>query len=69
MRPIVLILSIASVFFFGRALGGLGGYLVGIPKPELIVQGLAGGTISALMALLLWKNHLCSKGTDRRKGK
>ncbi len=58
MRIVVLILSIASVFLFGRALGGLGGYLIGIPRPDLIVQGLVGGVVTACLALLLWHRRL-----------
>lgn len=58
MRIVVLVLSVSSVFFFGRALGALGGYMVGRPHPALMVQGLAGGVVTALLALWLWRNRL-----------
>jgi tetrahydromethanopterin S-methyltransferase subunit C len=58
MRLIVLILSLASVVFYGKALAGLGSYLVGKGHPELMVIGLAGGTVTAVAALVCWKRYL-----------
>ncbi len=58
MRLIVLVLSLGSIFFYGKALGGLGGYLVERGDPWLIVLGLGGGTLCALGALFLWKRFM-----------
>lgn len=58
MRIIVMILSLTSVVFFGKALAGLGSYLVGKDHPELIAIGLIGGIASAVAALVLWKRYL-----------
>ena len=68
LRIVVLILSLASVFLFGRALGGLGGYLIGIPRPDLIVQGLVGGVVTACLALLLWHDRLRKAGREDGRG-
>lgn len=58
MRLLVLILSLGSIFFYGKALGGLGGYLVERGNPLLILMGLGGGTLCAAAALLLWKRSM-----------
>lgn len=67
MRIIVLILSLASIVFFGKALAGLGSYLIGKSHPELIAIGLVGGSVSAMAALLCWKRYLL-KITEEEKG-
>ena len=56
MRLIILMLSILSVVAFGHALAGFGVKLLGmeINYPYLI-GGLLGGTISAILAIYLWK--------------
>lgn len=58
MRIVVLILSLASVVFFGKALAGLGSYLIGKEHPELIAIGLIGGCVCAVTALIFWKRYL-----------
>lgn len=58
MRLIVLVLSLASIVFYGKALAGLGSFLVGKGHPELIAIGLVGGTVSAAAALITWKRYL-----------
>ncbi|MCL1875467.1 MAG: hypothetical protein FWF87_04310 [Synergistaceae bacterium] len=65
MRLIILMLSIGSVVAFGHALAGFGVKLLGmeINYPYLI-GGLSGGTISAILALWLWKRWL-QKEKDR----
>lgn len=54
----MLILSFATIVGYGYALGGLGSYAVGVPKPWPIALGLSGGTLSALAALRIWKTYL-----------
>jgi len=61
----VLALSLGSIFFYGKALGGLGGYLVNRGSPRLITLGLGGGTLCALGALLLWKRYLESSSEEK----
>ena len=58
MRLIVLILSLTSIVFYGKALAGLGSSLMGKAHPELIAIGLIGGTLSAIGALIAWKRYL-----------
>lgn len=67
MRIVVLILSLASVVFFGKALAGLGSYLVGKSHPELIAIGLVGGTVSAVAALVCWKRYLREIAEEEKK--
>jgi len=58
MRLTILVLSIASIVFYGHALAGLGGYFLDKGRPDLIIVGLTGGTSSAIFALWLWKKYL-----------
>ena len=58
MRLTILVLSIASIVFYGHALAGLGGYFLDKGRPDLIIIGLTGGTSSAVSALWLWKKYL-----------
>ena len=60
MRLTVLILSIATLVFFGYALAGVGGYLFGRGRPDLVALGLAGGVACAAASLYLWRRFLCS---------
>ncbi|OUO95240.1 hypothetical protein [Cloacibacillus sp. An23] len=57
-RLIVLLLSISTIVAYGYALGGLGSYAMGVPKPVPIAAGLTSGTIFAAAALKLWKSYL-----------
>ena len=56
-RLIVLILSISTIVAYGYALGGLGSYAMGVPKPVPIAAGLSCGTVFAVAALRLWKGR------------
>ena len=67
MRLLVLVLSLGSIFFYGKALGGLGGYLVDRGSPKLIILGLLGGTLCALGALVLWKRYLESFSDSEKR--
>ena len=60
MRFTVLILSIATLVFFGYALAGVGGYLFGRGRPDRVALGLAGGVACAAASLYLWRRFLCS---------
>ncbi len=57
MRFIVLLLSLSTMIFYGKAVAGMGGYLAGQGRPDLIIFGLIAGTVSAIAALVLWKKH------------
>lgn len=57
MRFIVLLLSLSTMIFYGKAVAGMGGYLAGQGRPDLIILGLLAGTVSAVAALVLWKKH------------
>lgn len=57
-RLTVLFLSFATIIAYGYALGGLGSYAMGVPKPFPIAAGLVGGTVCALLALKIWKLYL-----------
>lgn len=65
-RLIVLILSISTIVAYGYALGGLGSYAMGVPKPVPIAAGLACGTAFAALALKLWKSYLEELEQERK---
>ena len=64
-RLIVLILSISTIVAYGYALGGLGSYAMGVPKP-VPIAGLACGTVFAVAALRLWKSYLEELERERK---
>ena len=57
-RLLALILSFGTIFAFGYALGGLGGYMFDQGKPLVIAAGLIGGVVSAILALKIWRTYL-----------
>ena len=65
-RLIVLILSISTIVAYGYALGGLGSYAMGVPKPVPIAAGLSCGTVFAVAALRLWKSYLEELERERK---
>ena len=65
-RLIVLILSISTIVAYGYALGGLGSYAMGVPKPVPIAAGLLCGTVFAVAALKLWKSYLEELERERK---
>ncbi|MBO8153770.1 hypothetical protein [Thermovirga sp.] len=67
MRLIVLILSIATLVFFGHGIAGLWGYLVGRPDPFRIAWGLSGGFICAVAAVYLWHRYIVALLHDENK--
>ena len=56
MRLVILMLSMGSVAAYGYALAGWGVKFIGgeINYPY-VIGGLSGGTLSAILALCLWK--------------
>ena len=56
MRFLVLLLSMSAVVFFGYAVAGLAGFLVGRGRVDYIVFGLFLGFASAAASLLLWRH-------------
>lgn len=58
MRFFVLLLSMSAVVFFGYALAGLAGFLVGRGRVDYIVFGLSLGFVSTTASLLLWRRWL-----------
>ncbi len=67
MRFIVLILSLGSVVLYGKALAGLGSFLLGRDQLGLIAIGLLGGTLSAIVALICWKLYLKELSSETEK--
>ena len=57
MRMLVTGLSIATIFAYGYAVAGIGGFLVGKGRIDYITWGLLGGSICAAAAIYLWKEH------------
>ncbi|MDR3279688.1 MAG: hypothetical protein LBT23_04170 [Synergistaceae bacterium] len=57
-RIATLICSMTVIVFFGYALGGVGGYLMGRGQPRTIAWGLAGGSLLAYMAIRIWRSYL-----------
>jgi hypothetical protein len=58
MRFFVLVLCLGTLVMYGRAIAGLWSFIIGDPRPWMIVSGLIGGTLSGGIAILLWKNRL-----------
>lgn len=58
MRLIVLILCLGTLLLYGRAIAGLWGYIIGQPRPYMLVSGLLGGTAFAVSAILLWRKRM-----------
>ncbi len=68
-RLTVLFLSFSTIVAYGYALGGLGSYAMGVPKPLPIAVGLAGGTLCAYLALKIWRLYLAEiEEENRRQG-
>lgn len=57
-RLAVLLLSISTIVAYGYALGGLGSYAMGAPRPLPTAAGLICGTIFAIAALKIWKSYV-----------
>ncbi len=58
MRLVVLLLSLGTLVLYGRAIAALWSFTVGHPRPGMLFFGLFGGTVTAVSAVLLWKNRL-----------
>lgn len=58
MRLLTLILSVATLALYGRAIAGLGGFLFGKGRIDYIVEGILLGSLSALIAFWTWKRYL-----------
>lgn len=58
MRLLILLLSMGSVVFYGYALAGMGGFLLGRGRLDYVLFGLLLGTASAIASLLLWRRWL-----------
>jgi hypothetical protein len=63
MRFAVLLFSLGSIVGYAKAVAGLGGYFFGKGRPDLIVLGILFGTLSAGIALFLWKRYLVDAKT------
>ncbi len=58
MRFLVLLLSMSAIVFFGYAVAGLAGFLLGRGRADYIVFGLFLGFASTAASLLLWRHWL-----------
>ena len=66
-RLAVLFLSFATIICYGYALGGLGSYAAGAPRPLPIAAGLSGGTVCAFLALKIWRLYLDEIEDEQRR--
>ncbi|MDO4562066.1 MAG: hypothetical protein Q4C86_14120 [bacterium] len=66
-RLIVLFLSFSTIIAYGYALGGLGSYAMGVPKPLPIAAGLIGGTLCAYLALKIWRLYLTEIEAENKR--
>ncbi len=57
-RLSVLFLSFATIICYGYALGGLGSYALGVPKPVPTAAGLVCGTLCAFLAIKIWRRYI-----------
>jgi len=58
MRLLVLALCLATLVFYGHAIGGLWGYFIGKPAMSSVLWGLFGGTLSGTTAVFLWHRYM-----------
>lgn len=58
MRLVVLLLSLGTMVLYGRAIAALWSFMIGRPRPGMLILGLLGGTLTAVSAVLLWKKRL-----------
>ena len=58
VRFLVLVLSMSAVVFFGYAVAGLAGFLLGRGRSDYIIFGLLLGFASTAASLLLWRHWL-----------
>jgi hypothetical protein len=54
--------SLGSIVGYAKAVAGLGGYFFEKGRPDLIALGILFGTLSAGIALFLWKRYLVDAG-------
>jgi len=71
-RIAVLLCSMSVLGFFGYAIRGMGGYLVGRGNPPAIAMGLSGGASLSYAAIRIWKSYLADaealNARDREDG-
>ena len=68
MRLVILMLSMGSVVAYGYALAGWGvKFLGGEINYTYVIGGLGGGTVSAALALWLWKLWLDNEAKTAEK--
>ncbi|MGN0881786.1 hypothetical protein [uncultured Cloacibacillus sp.] len=60
-------MSFSTIIAYGYALGGLGSYAMGVPKPLPIAAGLIGGTFCAYLALKIWRLYLAEIEAENRR--
>jgi len=58
MRMFVLVLSLGTLLLYGRAIAGLWGYMIGQPRPDMILTGLLGGTAAGAASLFFWRKRI-----------
>lgn len=66
-RLTVLFLSFSTIIAFGYALGGLGSWAMGHPKPFTIAAGLIIGCACAWLALRIWRVYLAEIQEENKK--
>jgi hypothetical protein len=57
-RITTLICSMMAMVCLGRAIAGMGGYLVGRGRPMYVLLGLFGGAIFSYAAIAVWKSYI-----------
>ena len=57
-RITTLICSMMVMVCLGRAIAGMGGYLVGRGRPLYVLLGLCGGAVFSCAAIAVWKSYI-----------
>ena len=52
-----MLLSLATILFYGYALGALLNFIAGKPKPLVLALGLILGTVCAIAAVKIWSKE------------
>ena len=66
-RIATLLCSITVLIFFGRAVGGAGGYLAGRGRPNAILWGILGAGVFTWLSFFIWKSYLRDIGIPRER--
>ena len=57
-RIATMLCAVAVLFFLGHAVGGVGGYLAGRGRPDVVLWGALGAVVFTWLSFFIWKSYL-----------